>query len=98
MYEAVFVNGTLALTRISNWFDFNIIDGIVNGAGTVTRSVSRISGWIDQVFIDGLVNYLANITGTIGRHLRKIQTGHIQSYLAFAVFGFLIITIVLLLI
>ena len=96
MYEAVFVNGTLALTRISNWFDARIIDGIVNGAGSVTQGVSRISGWIDNTFIDGLVNYLANITGTIGMRLRKIQTGNIQTYLVFAVFGFLIITIVLL--
>ena len=96
MYEAVFVNGTLALTRISNWFDARIIDGIVNGAGSVTHGVSRISGWIDNTFIDGLVNFLANITGSIGMRLRKIQTGNIQTYLAFAIFGFLIITIVLL--
>ncbi len=96
MYEAVFVNGTLALTRISNWFDFNVIDGIVNGAGTVTRGVSKISGWIDNVFIDGLVNFLANITGSIGMRMRKIQTGSVQNYLVFGVFGFLIITIVLL--
>ena len=96
MYEAVFVNGTLALTRISNWFDARIIDGIVNGAGSVTHGVSRISGWIDNTFIDGLVNFLANFTGAIGMRLRKIQTGNIQTYLVFAVFGFLIITIVLL--
>ncbi len=96
MYETVFVNGTLALTRVSNWFDFNIIDGIVNGAGTLTRGVSRISGWIDNTFIDGLVNFLANITGTIGMRMRRIQTGSIQNYLVFAVLGFLIITIVLL--
>ncbi|MFO8028677.1 MAG: NADH-quinone oxidoreductase subunit L [Cyclonatronaceae bacterium] len=96
MYNAVFVNGTLALTRISNWFDTRIIDGIVNGAGTVTRGASRISGWIDNTFIDGLVNFLANITGAIGMRLRKIQTGNIQTYLVFAIFGFLIITIVLL--
>ena len=96
MYEAVFVNGTLALTRISNWFDARIIDGIVNGAGSVTHAVSRISGWIDNTFIDGLVNFLANFTGAIGMRLRKIQTGNIQTYLVFAVFGFLIIAIVLL--
>ncbi|TVQ70801.1 MAG: NADH-quinone oxidoreductase subunit L [Balneolaceae bacterium] len=96
MYEAVFVNGTLALTRISNWFDARIIDGIVNGAGTVTQGVSRISGWIDNTFIDGLVNFLANFTGAIGMRLRRIQTGNIQTYLVFALVGFLVITIVLL--
>ncbi|MBP3191279.1 NADH-quinone oxidoreductase subunit L [Natronogracilivirga saccharolytica] len=96
MYEAVFVNGTLGLTRISNWFDMNIVDGIVNGAGSVTRSVSKISGWIDNTFVDGLVNFLANFTGAIGMRLRKIQTGSIQNYLVFAVFGFLIITILIL--
>ena len=96
MYEALFVNGTLALTRISNWFDARIIDGIVNGAGTVTQGVSRISGWIDNTFIDGLVNFLANFTGAIGMRLRRIQTGNVQTYLVFALVGFLVITIVLL--
>ncbi len=91
MYQAVIVNGTLALTHISNWFDNRIIDGIVNGAATVTQGISKISGWIDYMFIDGLVNFLANFTGAIGMRLRKIQTGKVQNYLVFAVFGFLVI-------
>ncbi|MEX0680033.1 MAG: NADH-quinone oxidoreductase subunit L [Balneolales bacterium] len=96
MYQAVFVNGTMALARLMNGFDHRIIDGIVNGSATVTRGVSRISGWIDHVFIDGLVNFLANITGAIGMKLRRIQTGQIQHYLVFAIFGFLVLLFVFL--
>ncbi|MDI6402095.1 hypothetical protein QLX67_08820, partial [Balneolaceae bacterium ANBcel3] len=95
LYEKTFVNGTLALTRISNWFDFRIVDGIVNGSASVTRGVSKISGWIDHLFVDGLVNYIAIVTGKAGERLRTIQTGQIQSYLMFAVIGFLVITIVI---
>jgi len=33
IYQAVIVNGTLALSRILRWFDGNIVDGLVNGTG-----------------------------------------------------------------
>lgn len=94
LYQTVFVNGTLALTRISNWVDAHIIDGVVNGAGYVTGQVARLSGIIDRVFVDGLVNGIAGVTGRAGSQLRRIQTGKVQNYLILAVFGFLLIILV----
>ena len=98
LYQAVFVNGTLLMTRLMNRFDNRVIDGIVNGSAGLIRGVSRVSGWIDHTFIDGLVNAMANVTGAIGMRMRRIQTGNIQNYLVFAVFGFLVLLFLLLLV
>lgn len=98
IYDVLFVRGLLALTQIANRFDYRIVDGIVNGAGTITQGVSKFSGWFDNMFVDGLVNFLANFIGRIGMRIRKIQTGNIQTYLVLSVCGFLIIAIILLII
>jgi NADH-quinone oxidoreductase subunit L len=81
IYQAVFVNGTLALARFWSAFDAYIIDGIVNGAATLTRFTSWLNGLFDAYVIDGLVNAVANITFWTGNKFRRIQTGNINAYL-----------------
>ena len=89
-YMGVVVNGTLAMTNAWKWFDNTIIDGAVNGAGSVTKVTSFISGKFDSVVIDGLVNLTAYILGFGGLVLRKFQTGKVQTYIVFVVFGVMI--------
>ncbi|MEK9137176.1 MAG: NADH-quinone oxidoreductase subunit L, partial [Bacteroidota bacterium] len=90
LYMSVVVNGTLAMTTMWKWFDDNIIDGVVNGAGSITKVTSFISGKFDNVVIDGLVNLTAYLSGFSGLVLRKFQTGRVQTYIVFAVFGVMI--------
>jgi NADH-quinone oxidoreductase subunit L len=87
LYMGVVVNGTLAMTNMWKWFDNTIIDGAVNGAGSVTKVTSFVSGKFDSIIIDGLVNLTAYLTGFSGLVLRKFQTGKVQTYIVFAVFG-----------
>ena len=87
LYMGVIVNGVLVMTRMWKWFDDTIIDGIVNGAGAATRVSSFVSGKFDSVVIDGLVNLTAYISGFGGLVLRKFQTGKVQTYIVFVVFG-----------
>ncbi|MFP8487844.1 NADH-quinone oxidoreductase subunit L [Gracilimonas sp. Q87] len=93
MYDKVFVNGLHMLTRISKWFDENIIDRIVNGSAVVVRGLATISGWIDQNIVDGLVNATAETANRAGGLLSKIQTGKVQTYLVYVVFSFLVLFI-----
>jgi NADH-quinone oxidoreductase subunit L len=93
MYDKVFVGGLHLLTRISKWFDENIIDGIVNGSAVVVRGLSTASGWVDQNIIDGLVNATADTANRAGGLLSKIQTGKVQTYLVYVVFSFLVLLI-----
>jgi NADH-quinone oxidoreductase subunit L len=80
-YQAVVVNGTLALTRISAWFDQNVIDFIVNAAATVTRWAAWVDGLFDTYVVDGAVNGVAWVSAFFGGRVRQLQTGSINGYL-----------------
>ena len=90
IYQAVIVNGTLALSRILRWFDGNIVDGLVNGTGCVTRGISSVSGMFDTYVVDGIVNLTGYLSGVGGLALRKFQTGRVQSYVIFAVLSVMV--------
>ncbi|HET9136326.1 MAG TPA: NADH-quinone oxidoreductase subunit M, partial [Candidatus Kapabacteria bacterium] len=61
--------------------------GMVNGVGKLTILVSNIGGWIDKYIVDGLVNLVAGISQIIGLAFRSFQTGKIQTYMAWVLFG-----------
>lgn len=67
-----------------------MIDGTVNGVATLTRQMSFASGKFDSVVVDGLVNLVAYLTGLFGLMLRKVQTGRVQTYIAFVLFGVMV--------
>ncbi len=90
LYDKTVIAGTLGLAKISFWFDTYIIDGIVNGAATVTTWFSRFSGRFDNIAIDGLVNFSAYFTGFTGLVVRKFQTGKVQTYLVFVMLGIIV--------
>jgi NADH-quinone oxidoreductase subunit L len=59
----------------------NILDGIVNGAGLVTR---RVAGWVyrnvDQRVVDGAVNGSGAVARGTGNALRPVQSGKVSQY------------------
>jgi NADH-quinone oxidoreductase subunit L len=91
IYNATFVAFTMGSSRFLAWFDNTIVDGIVNGAATVTRMVSFFTGKFDNIVVDGLVNFMAYLSGFIGLVLRRFQTGRVQTYLVLVVFSLVII-------
>ncbi|MGE5315322.1 MAG: NADH-quinone oxidoreductase subunit L [Acidobacteriota bacterium] len=91
LYEAVAVNGTKGLARVLAWFDGAVIDGIVNGAGSITRLGAVVSAKFDSIVVDGFVNLTAMVTGIFGRGLRVVQTGRVQSYIVFAILGMVVL-------
>jgi NADH-quinone oxidoreductase subunit L len=86
-YEGVIVKGLLALTRAFRWFDNTIVDGVVNGAAYITERSSSGTGKFDNSFVDGLVNLIGSVVMFFGLIFRKVQTGKIQTYLAYVLFG-----------
>jgi NADH-quinone oxidoreductase subunit L len=87
LYQATIVRGSLLFSRVMYWLDQNLIDGLVNLMGVIGRSVANVDAAIDKYIVDGAVNGLASLTWNSGRALRRIQTGHIQSYLYGALGG-----------
>ena len=74
--------GVLGLGEASSWFDVHVVDGLVNGAGWITRLTATVSSWWDKWIIDGL---LVNGPATIARFplsylARLFEWGLVQWY------------------
>jgi len=93
IYTAVFVNGTLLLSRLSAGFDRYVIDFIVDGSAAVTRGVSWFNGLFDLYIIDGMVNRVADLTMGLGTRFRQLQTGSINGYLYVVVVGVVVVIV-----
>ena len=87
IYQATIVRGSIVLARIFYWLDQNLIDGIVNFMAVLGKAVAFLDKAIDEHLVDGAVNGLASLTWNSGKQLRRLQTGHIQSYLFGALGG-----------
>jgi NADH-quinone oxidoreductase subunit L len=73
--------GVLGAGEASAWFDTNVIDGAVNGAGRITRFTATLSSWWDKWIIDGLlVNGLAYSTQPFSWVARLFAWGLVQWY------------------
>jgi NADH-quinone oxidoreductase subunit L len=90
LYDYAVVGTFMMVARAFAWFDSNIIDGIVNGTAKVTVILSRVGGWIDKYIVDGLVNLSAGLTQFFGLMFRSVQTGKIQTYMAWTLAGVVI--------
>jgi len=95
LYNATAIKGTMVVSRLLNWFDANIIDGVVNGSAYVTKFFSYLSDLFDTFVVDGIVNFSAFITGFFGASLRRIQTGKVQTYIIYVVFSIIIILVLI---
>ncbi len=73
--------GVLGLGEASSWFDTHIVDGLVNGAGWLTRLTATISSWWDKWIIDGVgVNGPAILARILSYPARMFEWGLVQWY------------------
>lgn len=91
IYQATFIGGTIALTKLMFWIDMKVIDGIVNGMATLWRGIAIFTGKFDNGVVDGLVNLSGGVVGFSGSMLRKLQTGRVQTYLLLSIMGIIIL-------
>ena len=71
------------IARAANWFNQNVLDGVVNGLGTGFRMVAGfVYRDIDQLVLDGIVNGSGTVSEKSGQVLRHVQTGRVQQYAA----------------
>lgn len=88
LYDALFVQPALVVSRMVASFDRQWIDGLLDGTA---RGCVRISQFwdhlADRLVVDGLVNVLADWTYNLGVSLHALQTGRIRQYVLFIVVG-----------
>ncbi|MBN1959473.1 MAG: NADH-quinone oxidoreductase subunit L [Deltaproteobacteria bacterium] len=80
-YQATYVRSFMFTSRLFSWWDKNIIDGVVNLTGKITRIFAVIDGLIDAYIVDGIVNLVGMTIRSFGNQVRKIQTGRLSQYL-----------------
>ena len=86
LYGLVLIRPLLAAANALKGFDMTVVDGVVNGAGWLTKAVfAEVSRWIDVYIVDGAVNLAGWIPRQLGAWGRQLQTGYIQNY-ALAIF------------
>ena len=94
-YDGVLVALTVWKSRLFSQFDGSVVDGIVNGVGTVTRDVfAAFTGFFDNSVVDGIVNRIAEVTWAVGGRIRRLQTGAIQTYLFVVIGGIVLIILI----
>ena len=76
------------------WTNQRILDGLVNGAGWLTRRLGIGVDVIDRRAVDGAVNGVGFSTRWSGGFLKYAQSGNVQRY-AIALFGGVIVLAVL---
>jgi NADH-quinone oxidoreductase subunit L len=91
IYDRVAVRGTLALGRLSAWFDARVIDGLVDGSSWLVRKFSSASMAFDKEVVDGAVNGIGRIHRAVSRGLRRLQTGYVYNYALAIVIGLVIL-------
>ncbi len=82
LYTGAIAGGTKGpLARATDWFNQNVLDGIVNGVGKLSVGLGNfIYNIIDQKAIDGVVNGSGNSASGAGQFLRGMQTGQVRQY------------------
>lgn len=91
VYEVAVIQPVRRLSLFLYRTDQRLIDRLVNGIGVAFVVTAHVLSWVDQYLVDGLVNGLAGLVGQFGRLTRSVQNGRIQSYIATAVMGLLLI-------
>jgi NADH-quinone oxidoreductase subunit L len=93
LYQAVVVRNVQRLAALLSWLDAHVVDGLVNLAGVLARAASALSDLIDRYGVDWAVNGVGALIRGAGRSLRRLQTGHIQTYLYGALGGALVVVL-----
>jgi NADH:ubiquinone oxidoreductase subunit 5 (subunit L)/multisubunit Na+/H+ antiporter MnhA subunit len=88
LYDAIFVQPTMVISRLISAFDKRWIDGFLDRLALGCIWFSRLWDLVaDRTLVDGFVNLLAGWTYSLGVSLHAIQTGKIRQYVMFIVIG-----------
>jgi NADH-quinone oxidoreductase subunit L len=90
IYDALIVNRVKGLGTFLARFDLGVIDGGVNGSAWLTRLTASVSGFLDYWVVDFAVRR-SDLVYYLSYPLRRMQTGMVQNYAAFAVAGILLL-------
>ncbi len=82
LYEKVIFRAfAYPISKAAYWFNQNVIDGIVDGAGkSGKRAGEFVYRNIDQRLVDGAVNASGTVASETGHALQPLQSGKVNQY------------------
>jgi len=93
VYDAFGAKVFAGFARAVDWFDRNVIDGIVNAVGRGGMATASGTDAFDRRAVDGAVNALSLETVRASWRLRQRQTGQVQSYAWLVVVGIVLVIV-----
>ncbi|TLZ54113.1 MAG: hypothetical protein E6K17_08540 [Methanobacteriota archaeon] len=92
-YNAFGSRTIAGFARAMDWFDRNVVDGIVNAIARGGVVVAALADVFDRKVIDGAVNSISLETVRSSLALRTRQTGQVQNYTWVIVLGIVAILV-----
>jgi NADH-quinone oxidoreductase subunit L len=95
-YDWAFVKPThwIGEKLVFNIMDRGILDGIIHAVAFGAMGTGQASATAEKYIIDTPPNKLADFTRWVGRGLRYIQTGSIQTYLLYTLLAMVLVVVV----
>jgi len=84
VYDKVLVKPYNRLSNFSASFDKEWVDGSIDKFAILFMAFSHFWAWFDKWVVDGSVTALMWLIEAIGRQLKTLQNGKVQSYLSYA--------------
>ena len=81
------------VAKVVLWWDMNVVDGIVNGAGLASLGIAKAVRSVDENVVDGFYNEVGAGVDELGSGLRRTFTGRVQQYAAFSFVGVVVIAV-----
>jgi NADH-quinone oxidoreductase subunit L len=82
------------LSAATNWFNQNVLDGVVHLFAWTARKLAGVVNETDRRVVDGAVNGVAGLTSFTGGLLRYVQSGNVQRYAVFLFVGVLALAVI----
>jgi NADH-quinone oxidoreductase subunit L len=86
-----------AITAFLKIFEARVIDAFIDALSKVSVIAAHVISWVDRHVVDGLVALTVWVIRSVGRNVKNLQTGQIQSYYVVTAVGvfFLILWLVI---
>jgi NADH-quinone oxidoreductase subunit L len=91
LYQALFVQPALFISRRVADLDRKVIDRIIDGAAIGVTKLAMLDDLIDRYGVDWAVNAVGRWTYSAGYSLKQVQTGKLRQYVTFIVIGTVVI-------
>jgi NADH-quinone oxidoreductase subunit L len=92
-YRRFVVQPVLRFSSSVAWFDDRVIDRMAHRFVYVQVALAKVAGLIDRYIVDGMVGGVAWLTRSIGNTARSAGLGKIQSYIFWALVGFVVLIV-----